>query len=338
MGTTQSRLADTQLPDANLPEKGSLVDIVLGRLAFNWDFHRVYDQFHLFYLPSHLKSALIRWVGLMSEGGVTLSDLKLLWLPPPGASDEDVEDAAQANAGVTYLDLSGSVGRSIKLKELCELLFSHTSEERMEEPQESWDNISTSPSPPRALLPNLTHLSLALNPQHRTMPSWRQLLSLFSRVSTVTHLSLAYWPDPCFTPRAKLASVTTPQGQTVPYGGTTYYSHSIDHDWSEALLVLRMLSRRLYALEYLDLTGCSAWFEALRADSEHDHVDWVGNWGKITVLRLCMGWTLHEDAPPSEQAAFVEAMSTAARVEKHIRAKRAGKGRFITVEKDRLDI
>jgi hypothetical protein len=123
----------------------------------------------------------------------------------------------------------------------------------------------------------------------------------------------------------------------VAYSGTTYYSHSIDHDWSEAILVLRMLSSRLYALEYLDLTGCSVWFKALMAHSEHDHVDWVGNWGKITVLRLCVGWTLGEDALPSERAALLEAFGVAARVEKHIRTKRAGQGRFITVEKDRLD-
>lgn len=324
-----------------MPALGSLIDIVLRRMALEWVVHRVYNQYHLFFLPSHLKPALIRLVGAESNEGVSLADLKLILLPPPDVvEDGELDDDASSNLDVSYLDLSGSVGRSVKLKEVSDLLF--PSRERAsagshQEPQDSWDTAEMSPSPPNVLLPNLTHLSLALDPERRATGSWKQLLALSSKLHTVTHLSLAYWPDPCLTPRARFASVTSPQGQSIPYGGTNYYSHSIDHDWSEALLVLRMLSKNLYALEYLDLTGCAPWFKALVADSEHDFVDWAGNWGKVTLLRLYTGWKPQDDALPSEQMAYTEAITMASRVERHIRTMRAGKGRFITVERDEME-
>ncbi|KAJ9423830.1 hypothetical protein QL093DRAFT_2276850 [Fusarium oxysporum] len=251
-------LEDTCLPGTYLPERGSLIDIVLQKLAYEWAFHRVYNQYHLYFVPNHLKAALIRYVGIASEAGLS------------------------------------KLPRSFGL--------------RM---PESWDVSESIPSPPRTLLPTLTHLSLALHPGHASSASWKQLLSL-----------LAYWPEPCLTPRSRLATVSSPQGRYT-YGGTNLYSHSLDHDWSEALLVLRMLSKNIYALEFLDLTGCCPWFPALMAETGHDFVNWADHWGKITELRLYTGWT------PGVQ--------TAKDVERHIRTMRAGKGRFIVVERDSLD-
>ncbi|KFH42928.1 hypothetical protein ACRE_063150 [Hapsidospora chrysogenum ATCC 11550] len=326
------------LPSAHFPAKGSLIDLVLRNVAADWEFQRVYNQYHLYYIPDHLKSALIRLVGILNDRGVSLSDLKLILLPPKdGYDDEALDEEAAMSHGVTCLDLSGSLGRSVKLKEVADLLFPARRDVVSEEPEDSWDAAAeTSPSPPRVLLPSLTHLSLALDPQNPSGGSWKQLIALSSRASGITHLSLAYWPDPCLTPRARNSTVASPQGRNIPYGGTNHYSHSLDDDWSEALLVLRMLHRNLYALEFLDLTGCGSWFQALMAESGHDYVDWAGNWGKITELRLYTGWKLEEDAPMSEQVAYGETLEAAARVEKHIRAMRAGKGRFIHVERDRL--
>lgn len=326
------------MPGTYLPRRGSLVDIVLQKVAYDWEFHRVYDQYHLYFLPNHLKPALIRFIGITSNDGLSLADLKAILLPPPDTFDEgELDRVTSSNTEVNYLDLSGSVGRSLRLKDVGDLLFPvHDASSPQSQLQDSWEAAEIIPSPPRILLPNLTHLSLALDSRHTSLASWKQLLALSSKLPSLTHLSLAYWPDPCLTPRARLSTVTTPQGNRIPYGGTNYYSHSVDHDWSEALLVLRRLSRSLYALEFLDLTGCSAWFEALMTESEHDHVDWAGNWGKITQLRLRAGWAPGEDAPISEQTTFRESIEMARNVERHIRAMRAGKGRFIDVEKDNI--
>ncbi|KAH6607532.1 hypothetical protein Trco_003845 [Trichoderma cornu-damae] len=356
-------LVDSTLPGTYLPAPRSLIDVVLRKIAADWDLHRVFHQYYLYHIPAHLKSALIRWIGIATPDGLSLQDLKILLVPCPELDweDEDEDDDegeereeqgeqgekgqgmseyhAAANAEVNYLDLSRSIGCSLTLKEVSELLYPpRKQEEDSGEPQESWDESEAVPSPPRVLLPNLTHLSLALDPQHASEASWKQLLAMSSKLTTLTHLSLAYWPDPCLTLRTRLSTVTTPQGQSVAYGGTNFYSHSIDHDWSEALLVLRMLSRNLYALEFLDLTGCAPWFKALMLHSEHDFVDWVGSWGKVTLLRIYTGWAPGEDALPSEQIAYREALEVAANVERHIRTARAGKGRIITVERNRLDV
>ncbi|KAL6881137.1 hypothetical protein J3F83DRAFT_35422 [Trichoderma novae-zelandiae] len=336
-------LVDSALPGTYLPASRSLIDIILRKIAVDWDLHRVYNQHYLFYIPAHLKSALIRWVGIASPGGLLVEDLRLVLLPPAddleeAEGDDHPEQHIAVNPEVNYLDLSGALGRSLTLREVSDLLFPSRKQEGVGEPQESWDESEAVPSPPRALLPNLTHLSLALDPKLASEASWRQLLALSSKLTAVTHLSLAYWPDPSLTPRARLSTVATPQGQDIAYGGTSYYSHSIDHDWSEALLVLRMLSRNLYALEFLDLTGCAPWFKALMLRSDHDFVDWVGAWGKVTHLRILTGWAPGEDALPSERIAYREASEVAASVERHIRTVRAGKGRIITVERNRLDL
>lgn len=331
---------DISLPGAYLPARGSLIDIVLHRLAYDWEFHRVYNQFYLFYLPSHLKPALIRHVSLHSTHGLSLSDLKMILLPPAESENfEEADDGSNDNMNnaVTYLDLHGSLGRSLKIKEVMDLLFPSVPDIEVDEPQDSWDaaaDQSLSSGPSRVLLPNLTHISLALDPKNPSKVSWRQLLSLSSKASSITHLSLAYWPAPCFTPRAQTSVVASPTGQRLSYGGTNLYSHSLDNDWSEALLILRMLSRNLYELEYLDLTGCAPWFKALFMKPDHDYVDWVGSWGKISHLRLLVGWNVTEESLISEQRAFMEARDDAAKIEKHIRAMRAGRGRFITIDRD----
>ncbi|KAF5123615.1 hypothetical protein E5D57_011531 [Metarhizium anisopliae] len=326
------------LPGAPLPQPGSLIDLTLRRLAADWDIHRVFNQYHLYFVPSHLKPALIRYVGVASDSGVSISDLRVILQPPENVfSDGELDDQSGANSEITCLDLSASIGRSLKLKDVIDVLFSVVEPDAIDEPQDSWETVDTSPSPPRLLLPNLTHLSLALDPRGPGDVSWKQLLSLSSKLPSVTHLSLAYWPEPCLTPWAKFSTVSSPQGRNIPYAGTNYYSHSLDHDWSEALLVLRMLSKNFYKLEFLDLTGCATWFKALHLKDGHDYIDWSGSWGKLTLLRLYTGWAPGIDAMASDQAAYTSAIDTAKCIERHIVAMRAGKGRFITVERDKTE-
>lgn len=347
--------------------------MALRRLVLDWEWQRTYCQYHLYELPTHLRVVLISYLAHTCEG-VSLRDLQAVLLPPPDVP-EYFDDPALApsvvNDSFRYLDLSGSLGQTLKLRDLSDLLFP-----QLPDPaavlQESWDAPEPSAEIPRPLLPNLTHLSLALSPspsgESQPRPvSWRHLLAFASHLPQLTHLSLAFWPEPTLTPNAKLASVVDPRtGRAVQYGGTGYYSHSLDGDWAEAVLVLRRLSRCLYGLEYLDLTGCGGWFPALwgragvfregegdgnqgegisdqgtGADEggeegvEHgdgDIVDWRGAWGKMSTLVLFPGYELEEGAGVADTARYWEIVDWARRVERHVRGLRAGKGRWISVE------
>lgn len=315
-----------------MPAPGSFIDVLLRRLALDWDIHRVYNQYHLFSLPSHLKPALIRYIGVAAEQGVSVADLKTILLPPAEACDDQEPGREYTwNSEVSCLDLSGSIGPSLQPRDVSRLLFPPNPGAGPEPIKDSWDAADPAPGPPRVLLPNLTHLSLALDPTAGRDASWNQLLALSSKLSAVTHLSLAFWPAPCRNRALQQWSVAPLQGPGSSEAGA---HESTDGDWSEALLVLRQLSRKLYRLEYLDLTGCASWFEALKLENEHVSIDWVGAWGKVGVLRLRAGWTPGEDAQAWERLAHAEAIKMARSIERHIITKRAGKAMLITVEHD----
>ncbi|CAN8102889.1 unnamed protein product [Discula destructiva] len=324
------------IPGLYRPGYGSLVDIVLRKMTLDWDFQRCYNVYYLCSLPDHTRMALISNLATIYEAGLSLSDLKMILLPqrsPDG--DEDLglqEDLSSFNEGVTHLDLSTSIGRSLKLRELSQFLFSSDSA-RNDLPPESWDTDEGS-YVPRPLLPNLSHLSLAADPEDNALCSWRQLLSIATHLPTLTHLSLAFWPVPCLTPNLTFTKVAASNGQTFQAGGTTAYSHTLDNEWSEQILILRKLSQSLYGLEYLDLTGCNAWFQALTASADGDKVDWVGDWGKITHLIMTTGYAppLGLDLQKTEKFNGVVDMATS--VERTIRHRRAGRGRIFTVERD----
>ncbi|KAL2158894.1 hypothetical protein VTH06DRAFT_2924 [Thermothelomyces fergusii] len=342
------------LPGANLPARRSLSDMVLRQMVLHWDWQKEYCQYYLYELPTKLRVALVVYLVTYTREGVSLQDLQAILLPPqdvPEYQDDPSLAPSVVNEYFHYLDLSGSVGRSLKLRELSNLLFPPQPEPT--ELQESWEDAAEEPPAgvPRALLPNLTHLSLALSrpssssssPSHSSAAavpsavSWRHLLALATHLPGLTHLSLAFWPEPSLTPNARLRTVVSPQtGRAIPYGGTGPYSHSLDDDWAEQVLILRRLSRSLYGLEYLDLTGCGEWFPALWASAgEGDTVDWCGAWGKVETLVMFPGYRLGEDADAAETARYWEYVDWARRVERHVRSRRAGKGRFIAVETSR---
>lgn len=318
------------------PAPGSLTDIVLQKIALDWEYQRIYNVYYLYSLPGRLRMALLSYVTTMHDPGLSLADLKILLLPQIPEDDADHHDPplspSSLNEGITHLDVSMSVGRSLKLRELSNFIF--PSEPNSKQPVlDSWDSFDAMPMP-RALLPNLTHLSLAASPETSALCSWRQLLSLSSHLPTLTHLSLAFWPVPTLTPNSTLMKVVTAQGQSIPVGGTNFYSHSLDNDYSEAILILRKLSENMYGLEYLDLTGCSLWLNALTASADGDQIDWVGSWGKVTDLVLHTGYAPPPRDDPNMVLKFNDVINTARQVEKTIRTRRAGRGRFITVERD----
>ncbi|KAJ4425123.1 hypothetical protein N0V82_000178 [Gnomoniopsis sp. IMI 355080] len=323
------------IPDLWLPGYGSLIDIVLRKMALDWGFQRSYNVHYLYSLPDHLRMALISYLTTLSEPGLSLSDLKIILLPQtPGDSDNfgAKEDPSSFNEGITHLDLSTSVGRLLKLRELSQLLFSSEAS-RVDLPPESWD-ADENASVPRPLLPNLTHLSLAVNPEDKALCSWRQLLNLATHLPTLTHLSLAFWPVPSMAPNLISAKVVDRNGLTYQAGGTNPYSHTLDDEWSEQILILRKLSQSLYGLEYLDLTGCNLWFRALTASADGDQVDWVGDWGKMVHLILTTGYAPPLGVDASKSGKFNAVVDMAVTVEKTVRNRRAGRGKIFTVERD----
>lgn len=363
------------MPGISPPDHRSLVSIVIRQIIRDWDFQRHFNQYYLPYLHGALKAALVSCLSgrAIAGRGLTIADLRALLLPPlpdpttlfleqaedaeSGGSDDDWNDAflpspTSLNDDVPYLDLALSIGQSIQLKELSDLLFpsglgrssAAAKSKASMGLQESWDTAGET-SLPRPLLPSLTHLSLALGPGGtRSQVNWRQLLAFAAHLPTLTHLSLAYWPEPTLTPNAKYVTVVSQVGgMRVQYGGTGPYSHSLDNDWAEAILVVRKLSKMLYGLEYLDLTGCASWFPALMQRAEHDAVDWVGDWGKVATLVLCYGDACGDgyggvastEHLPGEVARQVNAASEVQMIERHIQRQRAGRGRFITVVGDR---
>lgn len=319
------------------------MDLVLRRMAQDWEQQRDWNRFYLYTLPSRLRTALLGYVSELYEPGLSARDIRLVLAGPAEEelAEYDVEkvDTSKLNADVFHLDLAGSIGKSLRVSELNELVQPPKTAAELDL-QDSWDAPALT-SGPVGLLPNLTHLSLAIDPSNALRASWKQLLSLATKLPCLTHLNLSGWPEPSLTPNAKFAKITSPStGRSVQYGGTGPYSHSLDSDWSEAILVLKRLSKTLYSLEYLDLTGCVDWLPALWKESDGDFtldfIDWVGDWGKITTLRLCSGYSLSDDSTKDQVLRFADWIDSATAVEKHIRAQRSGRGRWITVEKDAL--
>lgn len=102
----------------------------------------------------------------------------------------------------------------------------------------------------------------------------------------------------------------------------------MDGDYSEAVLLLRRLSKALYSLEFLDLTGCGEWAAALwmTAGVGGECVDWVGDWGKVERVRLGPGYVVGEGVEGEERAAWERLVGVGKALERNVRGRRRGKG------------
>lgn len=158
--------------------------------------------------------------------------------------------------------------------------------------------------------------------------------------------------------------MSSPHGKDIQYGGTNYYSHSLDNDFREAADVLRRLSSRLYALEYIDLTGCTKWAPALRwtgidftdqtdasssledspestAHIQVEGIDWRTSWLKLHTLKLSSAITLTEASHFLQISSFAKGIQEAKATQKMLAwwMKKGGrKGEWVDVEHDNNDV
>jgi hypothetical protein len=305
---------------------------VLKKIASEWEWHAENDLEYFNYLPVRLRETLLSYIAVFGDH-VKSDPLRILLL-----HETDIEEKNE----VQRLDLSNALGLWITFKQLeKELLVKQAGSVAgstagvqfppIEYAPESWDaesdsddhpNVPTiSPVPKTAHnFVNLKHLSLASSPGNAKAASWSSLLSLATELRTLTSLSLAYWPQPTFTPNAASTRVVvpTPGPRPVVYGGSDIYT-SHDNNWREAAGILRTLSRSLYCLKWLDLTGCGDWFAALQwvpspssspsssptsgsvslPQREQFTPEWNGGWRGLEKLILEVGW--RPVAPPSAE-------------------------------------
>ncbi|KAL2061593.1 hypothetical protein VTL71DRAFT_6970 [Oculimacula yallundae] len=321
---SQARLLPTDVRHLpGLPEdarKGrSLQDMCMREMAREWEFVREYEKNNLADLPSGLRMILLSYIAVYGpHEGVGFEGLKNILLPPPLEDGEMPDfDPGERNDRLYRVDLSGAMGNSVSFKQLTELVQEPIPPVDLDPDELSWDDnsLSQSLSPP---IPNLTHLSLSHPALH---VSWPRLISFAKHIPTLTHLSLAFWPVPCLTPNAQNAVIQTASGQQIQYGGTNFYSHSIDDDFAEAADVLRRLADRLHGLEYLDVTGCTHWLRALRwmGTSNERYVDWGNQWTKLRTLKAHSGIELTEESEFYDVAKFVIAHREATITEEMLR-------------------
>lgn len=311
-----------------LPEENNgmnLQNMCLRYIARNWEYMQEYERNNLIHLPARLRSLLLSNIAVYGpHEGVGYGGLRSLLVGPvlECSMDEtslgDSKDTGNAsrinpaihNEGFSRLDLSGAMGNSVSFNKLTELVEKPESLPASEADL-SWEETMTLGKSLLAPIPILTYLSLS-HPSR--LISWPRLLSFAKHIPTLTHLSLAYWPIPTLTPNARTAVMQSNTGQAFQYGGTNYYSQSLDNDFREAAEVLRRLALRLYGLEYLDLTGCTDWLRALRwtDDGGNDRgLDWSTQWTKLSILRVYSGIELSADSKYADVVHFVQSYKEA---------------------------
>ncbi|KUJ10428.1 uncharacterized protein LY89DRAFT_740142 [Mollisia scopiformis] len=277
-----------------------LGDMCLRNMARDWEFVKEYEKNNLVDLPSGLRMALLSAIAVYGpDEGVGFEGLKNLLILPQQEDGQILEfDPEEHNESFFRLDVSGAMGHSLTFKQLTALVQKPTSTSEID-PDLSWEeSISRFLSPP---IPTLTHLSLS-HPSPTI--SWTRVIAFAKHIPRLTHLSLAFWPVPSLTPISNTTVMASRYAKDVQYGGTNYYSHSLDGDCREAAEVLRRLAGKLHSLEYLDLTGCADWVRALRwvgDGGEGDRgIDWGTQWVKLRTLKVHSGLTLTENSPYSD--------------------------------------
>jgi len=327
----KSRTAE---PRASERDERSLQNMCMRLMAVEWEFMREFERNNLAGLPTRLRMQLLSNIAVYGPvEGVGFEGMKSIVDFPEDQDDPGKEESDGHNEDFYRLDLSGSVGRSVSFKQLVELVEKPVEEIRLQSQNDSWDDNLIRTLTPR--IPHLTHLSLSHPP---STISWPKFLQFSKYVPTLTHLSLAHWPVPCLTPNSKSTVVSSKFGRDIQYGGTNFYSHSLDNDFSEAASILRRLASTLYDLEYLDITGCTSWIRALlwREDGEPG-IDWRSQLLNLRDIKVHSGISLSEDSGSWEVTQYVDAFKEVSLVRLMLTKERRGTkkaGGWIELEGD----
>lgn len=340
-----------RLPGAYFLEERSLQHCVLRTMASTWYSQAQYGYFNFTRVPLRLRETLLSYLSIFAPGNECLADRTPLQVLFPLRGSENYLTERDEMEELTRLDLTNALGVWLSWPGLRRTLLETESAARQTIPQsdpstavrdfaqgvpDSWEDVMeiehkppvqqqslSSTGVPKSLhvlrCPNLRHLSLALDPNAvSSTVSWSNLLGLAKHLHTLESLSLAYWPLPTYTPAAAATFATVTSNllgtrRRVAYGGTNMYSAQ-ENDWRESAGILRSLSRSLYCLKWLDLTGCVPWLPALVWEDDtlpmitHDGFGplsyktgeplpasiWNGHWRGIQWLGLGVGW-----APPA---------------------------------------
>jgi len=355
-------------------------------MASNWNWHAEHADVYLPRIPLRLRQTLLSYLSIFTDGYGLYNPLQLLFPLDGDSGDEQDENEPQE---VTRLDLTNALGTWLSLATLRRAILTTQSTSHRKVPRsipsdlidslaqeipESWEDANEElnehvlGSVPKSLytsrFPNLRHLSLAVYPATSSaVVSWPALLGFAKHLHTLESLSLAYWPLPTYTPAAAATYATVSSNllgtrSRIAYGGTNMYS-ILENDWRESSGILKSLSRSLYCLKWLDLTGCVSWLPALvwedttlststsdsyspfpadmRTGEQLSISIWNGHWRGIVWLGLGVGWTpagKRDDVAFSRLARdYNEGRQKVDEVAKRVRQSRlAGKGQPITVD------
>lgn len=310
-----------RLPGTTFPPKDGLLHMALKAMAQHWAWHVAYDRQFLAMLPSHIKVLLLSYIAVYARDQPLRGLVR--GLKPLFDSEAEI-DTSDSNS-VARLDLGGAPGRWMGFKELNNELFLSRKPNSVAAECKSKETVPSSwedeyeeeqagdAKAPSSIAKSLEHglrfeklRFLSLAHPHPAAANWKSLLKLLSRLSILTHLSLAHWPAPTFTPNAINARIRHPTHKSLvfSYGGTDSYS-AMENNWAEAAGILRKLSHATYCLKWLDLEGCEDWIPALSwngagPDGETYRpgatgAEWNGAWRDVEYVRMGPGWLPHVD-------------------------------------------
>jgi hypothetical protein len=312
-----SGLAQQPLGSERLPGQRTLAHYALKSMAVNWEFVSTYEMLNLKILPLGLRSALLVYISRWGpESGIDLEQLRRIFVPGDAEFLRRLDLTGLLDAKFTLNDVFSFI--TVPFKWRVPALLPNISEPGEEPkgiptPEKSpgltaalqnltWEEQADAGFGSYSLLSgitpllfrNITHLGLG---NAGNAASWSQLLHMGPYLARVTHLSLANWPQPELTPNSHKVRIMH-NHTSIPAGGTHLYSE-LEEDWSEAVNILRRLSKFTYCLQWLDLSGCNSWlaaltwkprpFRSLDPSYSYTVIDWNDAWGQVTYINVSQG-------------------------------------------------
>jgi hypothetical protein len=92
----------------------------------------------------------------------------------------------------------------------------------------------------------------------------------------------------------------------------------------------------VYSIEYLDLTGCISWLQALYWKGEGETgIEWHSQWVRLSSLHVHSGLGLRPESEIMDVAQYVKAIKEQENLERALRSVRLRiRGTYITTDKN----